>query len=65
MEPMPLGPAEPVAGLEPPELRVDAVEALGVVEVNEGALEWLGGGVAAASVTVGGDDPAERCAGTR
>jgi hypothetical protein len=56
---MPLGPGGPVAGLEPPELLVDAVEALGVVEVKTGALEWLVGGGAAASVTAGGDDPVE------
>jgi hypothetical protein len=39
IEPKPIGPAGAVAGLEPTELPVDAVEALGVVAVETGVLE--------------------------
>ncbi|MFZ1993393.1 MAG: hypothetical protein WAU75_04735 [Solirubrobacteraceae bacterium] len=56
---MPVGPARPAAGSEPPELLAEAVEALGVVGVGMGGLAWLAGAVAATSVTVGADDPAE------
>lgn len=53
-----MGPGGLVAGLEPAELAVDAVEAAGV-EVVTGALEWLVTGAAAASVTVGAGDAVE------
>jgi len=65
IEPMPVGPGGPVAGLEPPEPLVDAVEAEGVVDVETGALDWLTTGVAAASVTVGDGDRVECCTAGR
>jgi hypothetical protein len=48
-----------VADVEPPELCVDAVDALGSDTMEVGALGWVVGGDAAASVTVGADDPVE------
>ncbi len=48
IEPMPVGPGGPAAGLEPLELLVDAAEELGVVEVDTGALEPLAEGDEAA-----------------
>ena len=48
-----------MAGVEPAELCVDAVDALGTVTVDAGALGWLTTGDAAASVIVVGGDAVE------
>jgi hypothetical protein len=59
MLPSCVGPAGPVTGLEPVDATVDAVDALGAVEVV-GVLDWVGGGDAVACVTVE-DDAAAEC----
>jgi hypothetical protein len=62
IEPMPVGPGGPVvAGLELARALDDAVAAVGVVAVEGDVLDWVVGGDAAGSVTVGGGDPAARC----
>jgi hypothetical protein len=59
---MPVGPEGPVvAGLEPMLAPDDAAEAVGVVPAEMDVLGWFAGADVAASVTVGGDDPAARC----
>ena len=65
-DPIRVGPAGPVAGLEPLAPSADAVDAVDAAEPAElelegvGSLDWVDGGDAAASVTVGAGDPVER-----
>jgi hypothetical protein len=47
-----------MAGLEPAEATADGVDAVEVVAVDD-SVAWAGVRDAAASVTAGGDDPAE------